>query len=304
MKDFENQVVVVTGAGQGIGRAHAERFCALGARVVVNDVGVGLGGDAVNAGLAAEVAAALRERGGEAIACRDSVATMAGAQAIVDCALSAYGRVDVWVNNAGILRDRTLLKMDEATWDAVIDVHLKGTFACTQVAAKQMRAQGEGGSIVNTTSVSGLYGNFGQCNYGAAKAGIYALTRIAALEFERWGIRVNAVAPIALTRMTSGLARYAESDADALSPAHISEVVAFLASERSAPMSGETLGVKGTRVTRFEMVEHGPLKPEEDRWDLDRLVEASQNAGWLQPNDAQRDNERTRPNEPDPETPK
>ena len=281
MKGFKERVVVVTGAGQGIGRAHVTRFCALGARVVVNDVGAALSGDAADAGLTEEVAATLNASGGEAVASTATAATMDGAQAIVARALEAYGRIDVWVNNAGILRDRTLLKMDEAMWDAVIAVHLKGTFACTQAAARQMRAQGDGGTIVNTTSVSGLYGNFGQCNYGAAKAGIYGLTRIAAMELARWDIRVNAVAPIALTRMTSGLARYADADAEALSPAHISEVVAFLASGASAPMTGETLGVKGPEVTRFEMVEHGPLSTEVDRWSLGTLAEAAREAGWL-----------------------
>ena len=287
MKDLEKRVVVVTGAGQGIGRAHAERFCALGARVIVNDVGATLDGGEANVSLAEEVAAALRDGGGEAVASSDTVATMDGAQAIVDRALEAYGRVDVWVNNAGILRDRTLLKMDESMWDAVIAVHLKGTFACTQAAARQMRTQGDGGTIVNTSSVSGLYGNFGQGNYGSAKAGIYALTRIAAMEFKRWDIRVNAVAPIALTRMTSGLARYADSNAEALSPTHISEVVAFLASDASAPMSGEILGVKGTRVTRFEMVEHGPLEGGKGGWNCQSLAEATHKAGWRQQNDGE-----------------
>ena len=199
---LEGKVAVVTGAGAGIGRAHALALAAAGARVVVND----LGGDRHGAGRASQaadrVAAEIQSLGGEAAANHDSIATREGADAILWTALSKFGRVDVWVNNAGILRDRTLLNLTDEDFDRVLEVHLRGTFLGTQVAARAMKVQGQGGRIVNTSSLSGLLGNFGQANYGAAKAAIYGLTRVAALELERFAIAVNAIAPVAVTRTT------------------------------------------------------------------------------------------------------
>ena len=174
----------------------------------------------------------------------DTVATPEGAAKIVKTAVDAFGRVDILVNNAGILRDKTLLKMDEAMWDAVIAVHLKGTFLCTQAAAKQMVAQGGGGRIVNTTSVSGMLGNFGQANYAAAKAGIYGLTRTAAIELQKHRITVNAIAPIAKTRMTEDLPMF-QSAGDTLTPEHVAPAALFLASDLCADKTGNVLAVAG-----------------------------------------------------------
>src|SRR5215470_17376538 len=192
---LEGKVAVITGAGGGIGKAVAQLFASEGAHVVVNDVGGARDGTGTDAAPAERVVEEIRASGGQACANFDSVASSEGAEKVVKMALDHFGRVDVLVNNAGILRDKTLLKMDESMWDEVIAVHLKGTFLCTQAAARQMVAQGEGGRIVNTTSVSGLLGNFGQANYSAAKAGIYGLSRTAAIELQKHRITVNAIAP-------------------------------------------------------------------------------------------------------------
>ena len=201
---LDGKVAAITGAGGGIGRAHALLFAREGARVVVNDVGGardGTGGD----DRAAQVVAEITGAGGQAIASRDDVADGEGARRIVQTAIDTYGKLDILINNAGILRDKTLRKMDEAMWDAVVRVHLRGTFLCVQAAAQHMCDRNEGGRIINTTSVSGLMGNFGQANYSAAKAGIYGLTRTAAIELKKYSVTVNALAPVAFTRMTEDL---------------------------------------------------------------------------------------------------
>jgi len=273
-KLLEGKVAVVTGAGGGIGRAHALALAREGARVVVNDVG----GDRHGAGRAAkpaeEVVAEISAQGGEAAANLDSVATREGADAILWTAMNKFGRLDVWVNNAGILRDRTLLNLTDDDFDRVLDVHLRGTFLCTQVAARAMKLQGQGGRIVNTSSLSGLLGNFGQANYGAAKAGIYGLTRVAALELERFGIAVNAIAPVALTRMTSDLKMMAGAQERELGPQFIAPAAVFLASSLADGITGQVLGVQGGRIFLYRMeatggVEkdpaQGPWTPEEIR---------------------------------------
>src|SRR5512138_1418383 len=203
---LEGKVAVVTGAGGGIGREHARALAREGARVVVNDLGSDRHGGGRGAEMADRVVEEIRAAGGEAAASYDTVATREGADGIVWTALNRFGRVDVLVNNAGILRDRTLLNMSADDLDRVLDVHLRGTFFCTQAVARHLKIQGTGGRIVNTTSVSGMIGNYGQGNYAAAKAGIYGLTRVAALELQKLGVTVNAIAPVALTRMTSDLA--------------------------------------------------------------------------------------------------
>ena len=247
------KVAVVTGAGGGIGREHALALAREGARVVVNDLGSDRHGGGRGAETADRVVEEIKAAGGEAAASYDSVATREGADGIVWTALSRFGRIDALVNNAGILRDRTVLNMSEDDFDRVLDVHLRGTFLCTQTAARAMRLQGQGGRIVNTTSFSGLLGNFGQGNYGAAKAGIYGLTRVAALEFQKFGVTVNAVAPVALTRMTSDLAMMKGATEKDLGPQFIAPVVVFLASDLAAGLTGQVVGVQGGRIFLYRM---------------------------------------------------
>jgi NAD(P)-dependent dehydrogenase (short-subunit alcohol dehydrogenase family) len=250
---LDDKVTVITGAGNGIGRATALLFAREGARVLVNDFGGNRAGGAGDHSAADAVVAEIRKAGGTAEASYDTVATKEGAQAIVEKAKSAFGRIDAWINNAGILRDKTLLKLELADWQAVLDVHLTGSFLCTQAAAEQMKAQG-GGSIINTSSVSGMLGNFGQANYAAAKAGIYGLTRTASIELQRYGVRVNAVAPIAKTRLTEDLPMF-EKIEDTLSPEHVAPAHLFLASDLAREVTGVVLAVAGARMSVYKVVE-------------------------------------------------
>lgn len=270
---LEGKVAVITGAGNGIGRATALLFAAEGASVVVNDVGGARDGTGGTTAAADAVVAEIRERGGKAEPSYDSVATQAGAQAVIATAVDKFGRIDVLINNAGILRDKTLLKMDLSMWEAVLAVHLTGTFLCTQAAALRMKEQG-GGSIVNTTSVSGLLGNFGQANYSAAKAGIYGLTRTASIELQRYGIRVNAVAPIAKTRMTEDLPMM-EKIEDTLSPEHVAPAHLFLASDLSRDVTGTVLSVAGARMSVYKVVESAGKYKESDGgiWTAQEIAE-------------------------------
>ncbi len=245
--------VVITGAGNGIGRATALLFGSEGGKVVVNDLGGSRAGDGSESAAADEVVSAIRAAGGTAVPSYDSVASPEGAKRVVETAVREFGRIDVLVNNAGILRDKTLLKMDLEQWNAVLGVHLTGTFLCTQAAALRMKEQGSG-RIVNTTSISGLLGNFGQSNYAAAKAGIYGLTRTASIELQRYGIMVNAVAPVAKTRMTEDLPMF-EKIEDTLSPEHVAPAHLFLASELSGDRTGLVLAVAGARMSVFKVVE-------------------------------------------------
>src|SRR2546423_6741413 len=208
---LEDRVAIVTGSGRGIGREFAKSLASEGARVVVNDVGASLSGEATEERPAVEVCKEIGARGGAAVPSFDSVSEFEGAGRIVQTALDAFGRLDILVNNAGIIRDKTLVKMDESDFDAVIGVHLKGTFNCTRHAAPVMKDAGYG-RIINITSSAGLRGNFGQTNYGAAKAGIMGMTFVSALELGRDGITVNAMAPAAATRMTANLNGKAASD--------------------------------------------------------------------------------------------
>jgi NAD(P)-dependent dehydrogenase (short-subunit alcohol dehydrogenase family) len=275
---LEGKVAVVTGAGAGIGRAHALALARAGARVVVNDLGGDRHGGGRGAQAADLVAQEIQAQGGEAVANHDSVATREGVDSILWTAQAKFGRVDVWVNNAGILRDRTLLNLTDDDFDRVLEVHLRGTFLGTQVEARAMKVQGQGGRIVNTTSLSGLLGNFGQGNYGAAKAGIYGLTRVAALELERFGIAVNAIAPVAVTRMTSDLKMFAGATEADLGPQFIAPAAVFLASPLADGITGQVLGVQGGKVFLYRMettagvekdIAKGPWTPEEirDAWE-------------------------------------
>jgi len=251
---LDGKVAIVTGGANGIGRATAKLFAGEGAKVVVNDLGGPRDGTGGDRRAADAVADEIRAAGGTAVANYDSVATPEGARGIIQSAVDAFGQLDVLINNAGILRDKTLLKMELPMWDAVIDVHLKGTFLCTQLACQHMKDRGQGGSIVNTTSVSGMIGNFGQTNYSAAKAGIYGITRTASIEMQRFGIRVNAVAPVAKTRMTEDLPMF-EKIVDTLTPEHIAPAHLFLASELSKDITGAVVSVAGAKVGIYKVVE-------------------------------------------------
>ena len=250
---LDGRVVIVTGAGNGIGRATAKLLASEGASVVVNDVGGPRDGSGSDRGAADRVVDEIRAEGGTATSSHDSVATPEGAKQIVGTAVTTYGKLDVLINNAGILRDKTLLKTTVEMWDAVIDVHLKGTFLCMQAAAAHMKERGEGGRIINTTSVSGMLGNFGQSNYAAAKAGIYGLTRTASIELQRHAIRVNAVAPVAKTRMTEDLPMFEKLET--LTPEHVAPVHLFLACDLSSDLTGNVLAVAGGKLSVYKVVE-------------------------------------------------
>jgi NAD(P)-dependent dehydrogenase (short-subunit alcohol dehydrogenase family) len=265
---LENKVVIVTGAGGGLGRAHALLFAKEGAKVVVNDVGGARDGSGAggSASAAEAVVQEIVKAGGKAVANGDSVATIEGAANIVKSAVDAFGRVDVLVNNAGILRDKSFLKTDEAMWDSVIAVHLKGTFLTSQAFVKQALAQDdvEGSArarVVNTTSVSGMRGNFGQSNYAAAKAGIYGLTRTMAIELQKHRITVNALAPIAKTRMTEDLPMF--QNVETMTPEHVSPAALFLASNLCGDRTGHVLAACGSHMYAFKVVEtQGKFKDE------------------------------------------
>lgn len=270
---LDGKVAVITGAGGGIGRAEALLFASEGAQVVVNDVGGARDGQGTGAAMADQVVAEIRAAGGAAEPSYASVATPEGAASIVETAVKAFGRLDVLVNNAGILRDKSLLKMDEAMWDSVIAVHLKGTFLCTQAAARQMISQGEGGRIVNTTSVSGMLGNFGQTNYAGAKAGIYGVTRTTAIELQKHRITVNAIAPIARTRMTEDLPMF-QSGRQELTPEHIAPAALFLGSSLCADRSGHVLAVAGAQMYAFKVVQTpGKFKEGTAPWTAEEIAD-------------------------------
>jgi NAD(P)-dependent dehydrogenase (short-subunit alcohol dehydrogenase family) len=250
---LDGKVAIVTGSGGGIGRAHARLLAREGAKVLVNDLGGTRDGAGNDQSAANQVSEDIKAHDGVAMPNYDSVATTEGAASIIKSAVDAFGRVDILVNNAGILRDKSFLKMDEAMWDAVILVHLKGTYLCSQAFAKQIVAQGGGGRVVNTTSVSGMLGNFGQANYAAAKAGIYGLTRTMSIELQRHRVTVNAIAPIAKTRMTEDLPMF--QGVDTMTPEHIAPAALFLASDLCGDRTGYVLAVAGARIYAFKVIE-------------------------------------------------
>ncbi|MFD7706236.1 SDR family oxidoreductase [Streptomyces sp. NPDC059785] len=273
----EGRVVAVTGAGRGLGRAHALAFAAEGARVVVNDLGVRIDGTPDPDSPAAQVAAEIRAAGGEAVAHGGDVATTEGAASLVRTALETYGGLDTLVNNAGFLRDRMLVNLDEDDWDAVTRVHLKGHFLPLRHAAAHWRAEAKAGRapaarVVNTGSGAGLLGSVGQAGYSAAKAGIVALTLVAAAELDRYGVQVNAIAPAARTRMTertfaATMAAPAAADAfDAMAPGNVSPLVVWLGSAASAGVTGRVFGAEGGRITVMEGWRPGPAADKGARW--------------------------------------
>jgi len=270
---LDGKVAIVTGAGGGIGREHALALAAAGAAVVVNDLGGARDGSGAGHGMADKVVEEIRKAGGTAAANYDSVSTLAGGQGILKTAVDAFGRVDVLVNNAGILRDKTLAKMSEAEWDSVIAVHLKGAFCVTQPVFQRMREQSSGGSIINTSSTSGLEGNFGQTNYGAAKAGIAGLTRCLALEGQKFGIRVNAITPVALTRMTEDLP-LAQNEAfkERMSPKHVAPLVVFLASDLAKDVTKKIFFVGGGQISEMRMTRTAGVTKKDGVWTPDDIA--------------------------------
>ena len=277
----EGRVVIITGAGRGIGREHALAFAREGARVVVNDLGGSVDGAGADASPAQQVVDEIRAMGGEAVATTDSVSDYAGAGRTVQAAIDTFGRLDVVVNNAGILRDRMFVNMTEEEFDSVIAVHLRGTFAVSRHAVDYWRARAKSGEtndarIISTSSPSGIFGNIGQANYAAAKAGIAAMTIVLADELGRLGVTANAIAPVALTRMTEGLPLFAEMSGiepneqgyHPMDPANISPLVVWLGSPLSAGVTGRVVTVTGNEIGVAEPWVKGPTAAKADAmWD-------------------------------------
>jgi NAD(P)-dependent dehydrogenase (short-subunit alcohol dehydrogenase family) len=275
---LKDKVAVVTGAARGIGREIALLLAKEGARVVVNDYGGSEAGSGGTAAPADEVVGEIKTAGGQAVANYDSVASMTGGKNIVDTAVKTFGRVDIVVNNAGILRDRMIFNMSEEEWDAVINTHLKGSFAVTRAAAPLMREQ-KWGRIVNMTSTSGLVGNVGQANYAAAKLGIVGLTRVTALDMARYNVTANCISPFAWTRMIGTIPTQTDAQKarvekiKKMSPAHIAPLAAFLCSDDAKEVSGQVFGVRGKEIMLFG--HHRPLMRihHGEGWTVDRLAE-------------------------------
>jgi NAD(P)-dependent dehydrogenase (short-subunit alcohol dehydrogenase family) len=281
MPDLNGKVAIVTGAGRGIGREHAVALARSGAKIVVNDLGASLAGEGADTGPAHDVVREIEALGGEAVANGENVADFTGAKRLVEQAVGAFGRLDILVNNAGILRDRMLVNMEEHEWDAVVEVHLKGHFAPTRHAASYWRGRSKAGEdvrarVINTSSPSGVFGNIGQANYGAAKAGIVGFTLIAAQELQRYGVTVNAIAPNARTRMTE--AAFGEIPApdtgfDPADPGNNSPIVVALCADEAQDITGQVFFVYGGAVNLLSGWQAGELFDTGDaRWDPDALL--------------------------------
>jgi NAD(P)-dependent dehydrogenase (short-subunit alcohol dehydrogenase family) len=285
MGALEGRVAIITGAGRGLGREHALLFASEGAKVVVNDLGSSVDGSGDDRSAAEQVAAEIRDAGGEAVASGEDVADWEGGRRLVSSAVEAFGDLHVLVNNAGILRDRVLVNMSEEEWDSVLRVHLKGHFVPTRWAVAYWREQSKDGrevraSVVNTSSTSGLVGNPGQTNYGTAKAGIAAFTVIAAKELQRYGVRVNAISPAARTRMTEstpGLSEIVRAPADPgrfdiWDPSNVSPLVAYLSTE-SCPATGRVFFVQGGKVQLFRPWSLAESVERDGRWSVADLAQ-------------------------------
>jgi NAD(P)-dependent dehydrogenase (short-subunit alcohol dehydrogenase family) len=269
---LDGKVAIITGAGGGLGEAYAKLFAREGAAVVVNDLGGPRDGSGADLTMAEQVVAAIKAEGGRAAANGADISTMEGGQSVFNDAIKHFGRADILVNNAGILRDQTFAKASEADFDKVIKVHLKGTFCCTLPVFRWQRENG-GGVIVNTSSTSGLIGNFGQHNYGAAKGGIWGFSNVLAIEGRKYNIRVWTLAPGALTRMTADLPRYKENPGAALGPDGIAPAVLYMVSDLSGDQTGKVLGVSGPRgVREMRMMEMDGWKPPFTGWKAEDIV--------------------------------
>jgi NAD(P)-dependent dehydrogenase (short-subunit alcohol dehydrogenase family) len=289
MGHLDGKTIIVTGAGRGIGREHALLFAREGASVVVNDLGGAQDGSGSAAGPAQDVVDEINAAGGEAVANGDDVATAEGAQGIVATALSAFGRIDGLVNNAGILRDRVLVNIEDDDWDLVVRVNLRGTFLVTREAARYWREQSKAGadvaaSVVNTSSESGVFGNPGQANYAAAKAAVASLTQVSSKELQRYGVRVNAILPQARTRLTESAfgdsLAAKDGEFDRMDPANVSPFVGYLLSS-ACPLTGDVFLVGGSRVQRIAPWAKDPgwKLMTDGQWTLDSLEKAVANAG-------------------------
>jgi NAD(P)-dependent dehydrogenase (short-subunit alcohol dehydrogenase family) len=280
MPSLDGKVAIVTGAGRGIGREHALALARAGAHVVVNDLGATLAGEGADATPAQQVVAEIETLGSRAIANGANVADFAEAEALVGQAVETFGRLDILVNNAGITRDRMLVNMTEDEWDSVVAVHLKGHFAPTRHAAAHWRERSKAGEdvrarIINTSSPSGLFGNVGQANYGAAKAGIAGFTLIAAQELARYGVTVNCLAPNARTRMTEaafGEIPVPEDGFDAMDPANMSPIVVALCADEAQNVTGQCFFVYGGAVNVLRGWDGGELFARDERWDADDFL--------------------------------
>jgi NAD(P)-dependent dehydrogenase (short-subunit alcohol dehydrogenase family) len=283
MGALDGRVAIITGSGRGIGREHALLFAQGGAKVVINDLGGAIDGSGDDRTPAEQVVDEIKAMGGEAVANADNVADWEGGQRLIQTAIEAFGDLHILVNNAGILRDRVLVNMSEEEWDAVIHVHLKGHFVPTRFAAAYWREQTKAGNtvkanVINTSSTSGLLGNPGQTNYGAAKAGVAAFSVIAAMELERYGVRVNALAPAARTRMTEatpGLGDIVKAPEDSAKfdiwdPANVSPMVAYLATE-NLPFTGRVFFVQGGKVQNMTPWTMADAIEKDDRWTVAEL---------------------------------
>lgn len=278
MAQLEGRVAIITGAGRGIGREHALLFAREGAKVVVNDLGAAPDGIGEDKSPAEQVVAEIIDSGGQAIASHDDVASWEGAQNLIDTTVDHFGDLNVLVNNAGILRDRMIINMSEEEWDSVVRVHLRGHFCPLRWAATYWRQRSKAGdevkaSVINTSSTSGLFGNPGQVNYGVAKMGIAAMTIIAAKELERYGVRVNAIAPAARTRLTANLGgseSAAPTGFDVMDPANISPFVAYLATAE-CPVNGRAFLVWGGDVQLFQPWAIVDTIHKDGRWDIAEL---------------------------------
>ena len=283
---LDGKVIIITGAGGGIGREHALDMAKEGAAMVINDLGGSRDGSGGGSAMADQVVDEIKAMGGEAAASYDNVATVEGGEAILQTALDAFGQVDGLVNNAGILRDKSFSKTTEDLWDPVIAVHLKGTYCVTRPVFNHMKESGNGGVIINTSSTSGLNGNFGQCNYGAAKAGIAGFTRCLALEGKKYGVRCFILAPVALTRLTEDLPGFDNEEMQKrLAPGLVSPLLTYLVSDLSGEMTGNTFYCGGGRIAEMKVVTHtGITKKEEGGlWSAQEIAEAMQPGAILLP---------------------
>ena len=283
---LDGKVAIVTGSGGGIGREHALAMAKEGAALVINDLGGARDGSGAGSAMADRVVDEIKAAGGEAVANYDTVATVAGGQGILKSALDAFDKVDILVNNAGILRDKSFANTSEDMWDIVIAVHLKGTYCVSHAVYNHMKERGEGGVIINTSSTSGLNGNFGQCNYGAAKAGIAGFTRCLAIEGKKYGVRAFILAPVALTRLTEDLPGFDNEKLQArMNPALVSPLVAYLASDLSKDQTGTTFYVGGGRIAEMRVVTYEGVTKEDDAglWTPEEIAAQMKAGGILGP---------------------